>query len=143
MLDSKKIGLMTKCAIYESHEGAADIDMAKYYKSDYVRLSLVKRIVASAIGYCLLVLVICLYNMDEVVKNFYATNGGNYLYIVIGLYVLLEALVIFASYKFYTKQYKQSHERLSKYYKMLGEINKLTLIGEAVENIDVDADKPQ
>lgn len=46
MLNDRKIRLMTKLALYERKEGKEDIKLSKYYRTDYVRLQVLKTVVA-------------------------------------------------------------------------------------------------
>ncbi|MDF2593610.1 MAG: hypothetical protein K0S75_3076, partial [Clostridia bacterium] len=42
MLNTNKVRLMTKLALYETKEGKEDIRLSKYYKTDYVRYQVIK-----------------------------------------------------------------------------------------------------
>ena len=46
MLNNRKIRIMTKLATYEEKEGKEDIKLSKYYKTDFVRLNILKTIMS-------------------------------------------------------------------------------------------------
>ena len=60
---------MTKLAIYEKKDGKEDIKLAKYYKSDYARLQMLKTAVAVTIAFLCLVAVGVIYKMEFILNN--------------------------------------------------------------------------
>ena len=50
MLNNRKVRLMTRLAIYEQTEGKEDVRISKYFRTDYVRLNVLKSIVAVTVG---------------------------------------------------------------------------------------------
>lgn len=125
MIDTKKIRLMTKLAIYEKREGHEDIEMAKYYKADYVRMHILKTIIAITFGCVLLLVLIAVYNMefllDEALVLNYKLLGEK----IIGIYLLLIVIYVGLVLIGYSIKYTNSRLRLAKYYRALGRIKKI------------------
>ena len=68
-VSKKKIKIMFRMASYESGVGKNDLKIVKYYKSDYIRLNILKSIVCMTCAYVLCLGLIVLYNFEEIVKE--------------------------------------------------------------------------
>ncbi len=125
MIDPKKIRLMTKLAIYEKQEGQEDISIGKYYRADYVRMNILKTILAVTFGYLLLVLMIVIYHLEFLLDKALVLNYALLGKKLLGYYLFLLIGYIGAVGVGYTVSYARSRERLAKYYKMLGRLKKM------------------
>ncbi len=125
MIDPKKIRLMTKLAIYEKQEGQEDISIGKYYRADYVRMNILKTILAVTFGYLLLVLMIVIYHLEFLLDKALVLNYALLGKKLLGYYLFLLIVYIGAVGVGYTVSYARSRERLAKYYKMLGRLKKM------------------
>lgn len=125
MIDPKKIRLMTKLAIYEKQEGEEDISIGKYYRADYVRMNILKTILAVTFGYLLLVLMIVIYHSEFLLDKALVLNYSLLGKKLLGYYLFLLVVYIGAVGVGYTVSYTRSRERLAKYYKMLGKLKKI------------------
>lgn len=125
MIDPKKIRLMTKLAIYEKQEGEEDISIGKYYRADYVRMNILKTILAVTFGYLLLVLMIVIYHSEFLLDKALVLNYSLLGKKLLGYYLFLLVVYIGAVGVGYTVSYTHSRERLAKYYKMLGKLKKI------------------
>lgn len=136
MINTQKTRLMTKCAIYEKHVGREDIAMSKYFKSDYVRINMIKTIVYITIGYIALWGVYFLYNIDYYIEQAFMIDYKSYGMKMLGFYIALLAIYIAVCWLTYSAKYRKSRARLSKYYKMLGKINKLNEKDERLKDLE-------
>lgn len=127
---------MTKCAIYEKHAGKEDISMSKYFKSDYVRINIIKTIVYITVGYIALWGVYFLYNIDYYIEQAFIIDYKSYGMKMLGFYITLLAVYIGICWLTYSAKYRKSRARLSKYYKMLGKINKLNEKDERLKDLE-------
>lgn len=125
MLNIRKTRLMTKLAIYESKEGKQDIHLSKYYKTDYVRLQILKTIMSVTFGYLLLLLTVVIYKseylIEQAVNLDYRAIGTT----VLVIYVVLLTVYIVGTIIGYSIQYDLSRGKLSKYFRMLKIMRKL------------------
>lgn len=126
MVDTEKTKLMTRLAIYEKHDGQEDISMAKYFKSDYVRMQLLKTILAVTFGYLLILSMIAIYYSEFLIENALKLRYGYLGMKILGYYMLMMVVYIVAVIIGYTIKYTVSHRRLGKYYKALSKVRKLT-----------------
>jgi hypothetical protein len=125
MLNNNKIRLMTKLALYESKEGKEDIRLSKYYKTDYVRFQVIKSIISATLGYALILLLIFLYQFENIIRNAvsmdYKSVGMN----ILGIYIIFIAIYGLGSLLGYSIKYDASRKKLGRYYKLLKSLNKI------------------
>ncbi len=126
MIDTEKTRLMTKLAIYEKHEGREDISMARYYKSDYVRLQILKTILAVTLGYVVVLAMIAIYYSEFLLDNALILRYDLLGTKVLGYYLVILISCIALVTVGETVRYASSRKRLSKYYKALSKVRKLT-----------------
>ena len=115
MLNNKKIRTMTKLALYEQMDGKEDIRMGKYYKTDYVRLQVLKTVINSTVGYILILILIGMYKAEYIISNLVTFD-----FVRIGQYILG---FVTGSILGYSLKYDKSRKDLSKYYKSLKKLS--------------------
>ncbi|MGF7143744.1 hypothetical protein HNQ56_002171 [Anaerotaenia torta] len=125
MLNTNKIRLMTKLALYETEEGKEDIRLSKYYKTDYVRYQVIKSVLCATFGFALILLLIFIYKAEYIAGNAVTLD-----YKTIGVYILCIYIVVAAIYGLgawvgYAIKYDTSRKKLSRYYKLLNRLNKI------------------
>lgn len=125
MLNYKKIRLMTKIAVYEKKDGKEDIHLSKYYKTDYVRLQVLKSIITATIGYALIIGMILFYKMEYLIKNAITLDYklmGTY---ILGFYLMVITLYGLGSVIGYSMKYDASRKKLSRYFRLLKRLEKI------------------
>jgi hypothetical protein len=123
MLNNKKIRTMTKLALYEQMDGKEDIRMGKYYKTDYVRLQVLKTVVNVTVGYILILILIGMYKAEYIISNlvtFDFVRIGQY---ILGFFIMIMAVFVTGSILGYSLKYDKSRKDLSKYYKSLKKLS--------------------
>ncbi|MGN0165208.1 MAG: hypothetical protein ACI39R_03415 [Lachnospiraceae bacterium] len=136
MINKQKTRLMTKCAIYEKHVGKEDIAMSKYFKSDYVRINMLKTIIFCTIGYVAVWGVYFLYNINYYIENAFLIDYKSFGMKILGLYISMLAIYLGICWVCYSSKYRKSRARLSKYYKLLGKINRLNEKDERLKDLE-------
>ena len=124
MIHSKKVRLMTQCAIYQKHEGADDLKIAKFFRADYIRLEVVKTILGVTLGYLFIIGMIIMYHLEFLIANALNLNYQMLGMKILGYYILILAGYIVFAVGRYRYLHMKSHKRLGRYYKMLGRIRK-------------------
>lgn len=71
MVREENVKLMSKIAIYEKRKGKTEIPMSGYYKSDYVRLNVLKTVVSATIAFLIVAAVIIMYKLDYILANIF------------------------------------------------------------------------
>lgn len=119
LLNNEKIRTMTKLAVYEEGKGKEDLRMAKYYKTDYVRLQVLKTAVNATIGYVLILLLIAMYKADYIIAKIVTLDFVRIGQIILGFYIIVMAIYITCTILWYNIKYNKSRKNLSKYNKLL------------------------
>ena len=125
MINIRKTRLMTKLALYETGEGREDIRLSKYYKTDYVRLQILKTLLAVTIGYILILLMVGLYKSEyliaEAVNLDYRAIGIT----VLVIYIILLTIYIVGTIIGYSIKYDLSRGKLTRYFRLLNIMKKI------------------
>lgn len=125
MLNTNKVRLMTKLALYETKEGKEDIRLSKYYKTDYVRYQVIKSILCATFGYALILLLIFIYKSEYLIKNAVTLNYKTIGTYILGVYIIVAAIYGLGAMVGYAIKYDLSRKKLSRYYKLLKRLNKI------------------
>lgn len=119
MLNNKKIRLMTRLAIFETKEGKEDIRLSKYYKTDYVRLQVLKSIISTTVGYLLILALIFLYKSEYIIKNAVSLDYKTIGSYILGIYIILITIYGLGSLAWFSLKYEASRKKLTRYFKLL------------------------
>ncbi len=121
LLNENKVKMMTKMAIYEKNEGRKSLKTAKYYKSDFVALGVLKNLITTTIAYVILVVLIVMCNLEDMLAqvnelDYIALGKKMCIYYIIMLVVfsIIAGLVSAARFEQYRKGLKKYSSRLSK-----------------------------
>ncbi len=126
MLNQKKIRLMTRMAIFEkSKEGKDAFRITGFFRSDYLRLELIKTISCITIGYLLLVGMVVLYNMEYLLLHAVELNYRALLIRIIGVYLVILIVYVAGSFVGYTYAYQRRRKLLNRYQKSLRSLEKI------------------
>lgn len=119
MLNNRKVRLMTRLAMYEQKEGKEDIRISKYFRTDYVRLQVLKSIVALTLGYMLILLILVIYHSEYLIRNAVVLDYRGMIMRYAGIYVII--LVVYCAMVMigYMIKYRASRKKLAKYFRML------------------------
>lgn len=105
MLNQDKVILMTRMASYESGKGKQHLRIGRYFRSDYVALSIIKAIFSITISFIFGVAIYVYYHFEEYMENIYDMNFaemgrefGKYYLILLVVYVAISYIVCMAQY---------------------------------------------
>lgn len=124
MLNENKIKMMTKMAIYEKNQGRQMLKNARYYKGDYIALSVLKSTIATTFAYIIVFLMYILCDVEKLVTDInsldYAAMGKKMaLYYVIMLVVFAVISGAVSAYK-----YDRSRSGMKKYFSRLNKLER-------------------
>lgn len=125
MLNNRKIRIMTQLAIYENNEGKEDFRLAKYYKSDYARLNVLKTAITITIAYAVLVGMVILYKLQYILDNILILDYKSIGWTILGGYIGVLSFYLIVTLLGFSIRYKVSHKKLSKYYRMLSRLKEI------------------
>ena len=105
MLNQDKVILMTRMASYESGKGKQHLRIGRYFRSDYVALSIIKAIFSITISFIFGVAIYVYYHFEEYMENIYDMNFaemgrefGKYYLILLVIYVAISYIECMAQY---------------------------------------------
>ncbi|MCQ2506994.1 MAG: hypothetical protein MJ113_07490 [Lachnospiraceae bacterium] len=125
MLNSRKVRLMTKLAVFEEQQGKEDVKLSNYYRGDYVRLNVMKTIISTTVGFLILLALFAAYKMEYIVNEAINLNYGTILRLILAVYFAVLIVYIFATTIYYFLKYSKSRNRLTRYYRMLRRLKKI------------------
>lgn len=146
MLNNRKVRLMTRLAMYEQKEGKEDIRLSKYFRTDYVRLQVLKSIVALTLGYLLVLLLLVVYHSEYLIQNAVVLDYQGMILQYAGIYVIVLAVYCSMVMIGYMVQYRSSRKKLAKYFRMLRRLRSIyreedgELTAGEEDNLDYDRD---
>lgn len=127
MLEEERVKHMTKLALYESEKGRQEMQISKYYRSDYLGLALIRNFFAVSIAYVLIVAVILGYEAEYLMENVHKMDLALLLtWLIIG-YIIMIAVYSVLTYICYSVKYARARKNVRAYY---AELNKLTKMYE-------------
>lgn len=122
MLNEEKIKLMTKLALYEQKNGKEDLQLSKYYKSDYLTLKMINSAITMTIGFAILLAVIVFINAEKLLADLVKVDIVALGIKIAVLYVVFFILNMFATYCICTYRFKRSRHKLKEYDENLKEL---------------------
>lgn len=88
MLNDVKIRLMTQLSLYEKQH-KKDIELTRYYHSDYIRLQVVKSVVAVTAGLLMAAVLFVVYHLEYIVEEAVHIPYQDLVYRVLAAYFVL------------------------------------------------------
>lgn len=122
MLNEKKIGLMTKLAIYEQGEGKEAIKSNKYTKKDYVGLKMINTAITITVAFLIAVALWVVYKVDYYVDELVNLDYMNIGIKLLVVYVIVFVIYMFVAYVVYSIKYIKMQEMNKKYSEDLKEL---------------------
>ena len=125
MLNNRKVRLMTRLAIYEQTEGKEDVRLSKYFQTDYVRLNVLKSVVAVTVGYLLILLLLVVYHSEYLIREAVTLDYRGMITRYIGIYIVILTVYGAVCMIGYMIKYRASRKKLAKYFRMLRRLRSL------------------
>lgn len=119
MLNNRKVRLMTRLAMYEQTEGKEDVRISKYFRTDYVRLNVLKTTVAITLGYLLILLLLVVYHSEYLIREAVTLDYRGMITRYAGIYVIILTVYGAVCMIGYMIKYRASRKKLAKYFRML------------------------
>ncbi len=119
MINTRKVRLMTKLAIYEKTEGKEDIRLGKYFRRDYVRLKVIHNLIAITVGYVLVLAMMIAYQMEYLIREAVNLDYIGIGKTMLGVYIIIVTVYTMAVMVAYGLYYDYSRKKLAKYFRML------------------------
>ena len=125
MLNNRKVRLMTRLAMYEQNEGKEDVRISKYFRTDYVRLNVLKTVVAITLGYLLILLLLIVYHSEYLIREAVTLDYEGMVSRYVGIYIIILTVYCAIGMIGYMIKYRTSRKKLAKYFRMLRRLRSL------------------
>lgn len=123
MLNEDRIILMTKMASYESNEGKKNMEIGKYFRSDYISIQVMKSVLSATICYALCFALYIFYDFETFMQDIYKMDLVRFAKDVLMYYVLTVIVYGVLSYIVYSVRYAKAKKSLKSYYSNLKKLN--------------------
>ncbi len=125
MLNEERIILMTKMASYEEHEGKKNMQIGKYFRSDYIAVQVLKSVVCATIVFGILFAMFVFYDFEMFMQDIYNMDLITFARNVLLYYCITVAVYGGISYGFCSYRYAKAKKSLKRYYQNLKKLNTL------------------
>ncbi len=115
MLNEERIILMTKLATYEQGKGRKNIEISKYFRSDYLILQILKTLFYTTIAYVILVGLYLLYHLETLTENLYQMDLIGFVQKILMLYGVFLVISCVITYIVYSYRYLKARQSLKEY----------------------------
>ena len=128
MLNADKVILMTRMASYEAGEGKQNVTIGKYFRSDYIRMQIIKSVLYSTVAFLIVVALLVLMDLETFMGDIYQMDLIEYAKGILLWYVIFVVAYGVISYIVYTIRYRNAKKQLKVYF------NNLKQLSEVYEN---------
>lgn len=125
MLNEERIILMTKMASYEATEGKKNMEIGKYFRSDYIAIQVLKSIVSATICYAVCFALYIFYDFENFMQNIYKMDLVGFARDVLMYYAITVVAYSVVSYVIYSWRYAKAKKSLKCYYNNLKKLYSL------------------
>lgn len=125
MLSEERIRKMIRLADYEKGIGNSDLKRTHYWRMDYVRMQILKTILAVFVAFVLGILLSVLYHMDYVMQHVWELPYRTILIYGGIVFVAVEILFVIFTVRIAGRAYDESRARVKEYYVTLMELEEL------------------
>ena len=118
MVREKNVKVMTRLALYEKNQGKTEIPMTEYSKGDYVRLNILKSIVAATIAFLCIVALVAVYRAEYLLSHVMQIDYKN-----LGIWILIYWVI---ARLFYSRKYEKARPNIIIYNHNLKKLLEIT-----------------
>lgn len=122
MLSEERIRKMIRLADYEKGIGSSDLKRTHYWRMDYVRMQILKTILAVFVAFVLGVFLCVLYHMDYVMQHVWELPYREILICGGVIFAVTEIVFVFFTVRIARREYDESRARVKEYYVTLMEL---------------------
>lgn len=112
MVREENVKLMSKIAMYERRAGKQEIPMSGYYKRDYVRLNVLKTVVAATFAFAAVAALIVVYKLDYLLANIFKLDYKSLGIGILVIYIVWVAIYWIVARVLYAWRYEQARPNI-------------------------------
>lgn len=125
MINEERVKLMTRMASYEAGEGKKNMNIGKYFRSDYISIQVLKSIISAIISFAICLALYLFYDFENFMGNIYAMDLVQFAKDVVVIFVVFTIGYVLITYLVFAGRYKKARKSLKKYYNNLKKLSGL------------------
>ncbi len=125
MLNEERVKLMTRMASYEAGEGKKNMNIGKYFRSDYIGMQVLKSVISATIAFAICFALYLFYDFEKFMQDIYRMDLLQFAKKLLLIYVVVAVGYGIVSYVIYSSRYKKARKSLKKYYNNLRKLSGL------------------
>ena len=125
MLNEERVMLMTRMASYEAGEGRQNMNVGKYFRSDYISMQMLKSVICATISFVICFAIYLIYNFENFMENIYEMDLVKFAKDVVIIYVIVTVGYALITYLVFSIRYKKARKSLKTYYNNLRKLHGL------------------
>ena len=118
MLNTEKIAVMTKAAIYEGKEGLQDDRVISYFETDYLLKGLFGSLITYTVAFFVIFALYAAYHFEDLVLLLYSDALTPFLWSALRIYLTCLVPFLLVTFLIYLVRYHQTREKVSSYRRM-------------------------
>ncbi len=122
MLDVDKIRKMTKLASYEAKEASANMEIMRYFRTDYVSWQVLKSLLSITVAFGLVLALVILYHFESLMGDLYKMDLLQLAKTVLSRYVVVAVAYGVAVYLLASYRFVQAKNSIKAYGRLLGSL---------------------
>lgn len=119
MINEERVKLMTRMASYEAGEGKKNMNIGKYFRSDYISIQVLKSIISAIISFAICLALYLFYDFENFMGNIYAMDLVQFAKDIVVIFVVFTIGYVLITYLVFAGRYKKARKSLKKYYNNL------------------------
>ena len=125
MINEERVILMTKMTSYENNEGKENMNIGRYFRSDYVGIQVMKSILCATIAYGICFALYIFYDFEIFMQDIYKMDLIAFAKEVLIYYVITVVVYAVISYVVCSYRYVKAKKSLKCYYHNLKKLNSM------------------
>lgn len=112
MLNEERIILMTRLASYEQKKGKKNIQISRYFRSDYLIMQMLKTVLYATVAYVMLLGLYVLYHFETLTENLYQMDLIGFVQKIVMAYGVVTVASCVVTYIVYSFRYRRAKKSL-------------------------------
>ena len=125
MLDEKRIRLMTRMASYEEGAGKKNIEIASYFRADYITFNVVKTAISATVAFIVILAVYIYYNMESFIADIYKIDLVGMGRRLLTFYIATLLVYCIIAFIVYTIRYNRAKKSVTGYSNALKKLSEM------------------
>ncbi len=125
MLNEERVALMTRMASYEAGEGKRNMQIGRFFRSDYVSIQVLKAFISATISFCMVFAIYVYYNLETFMENLYQIDLVAFAKDVLTKYAWFAGSYLVIAYLVCTFKYARARKNLHLYFNNLKKLGQM------------------